>query len=37
MVRNFQPKVGEALPVLAKNYFPFRLDDTDKGVKFFLD
>jgi hypothetical protein len=35
--QEFSTEVGEALPVLAKNYFPFRLDDTDKGVKFFLD
>jgi hypothetical protein len=35
--KEFPTEVGGALTVLAKNYFPFRLDDTDKGVKFFLD
>lgn len=35
--QEFPTEVGEALAVLAKNHSPFRLDDTEEGVKFFLD
>ena len=35
--QEFPTEIGEELAVLAKNYFPVRLDETEEGVKFCLD
>lgn len=35
--QEFSPDEGKELAVLAKNYFPVRLEETEKGVRFYLD